>query len=273
MALRATSDGILGRESGEWAREKLQYLSSYMSIVTTGMRKQWPRLVFVDLMAGPGRCINPRNGDEFDGSAILALRTKTPFDAVYLVEADIACQTALSARIASRARATTATVIPGDANDPAVIFRLRQAIDSSLALVFVDLIGQEIAFDTIRDLTQARNVDLLYTFPEMDLRRNAWNAPNLEHEVVRWTRFFGTDAWRERVRQPPARAMVALRDLYVQQLEGIGYRHHRFARLPMQNNKRGALYRPLFASRHPRGLDFFGKITPKTAGGRPLLPF
>src|SRR5947199_10869861 len=49
------SDGRLARKSGLWAKRKHHYLRKYCGITTKSMRKKW-RLVYWDVMAGPGLC-------------------------------------------------------------------------------------------------------------------------------------------------------------------------------------------------------------------------
>src|SRR5688500_12180049 len=81
-------DGLLVRESGSWAREKLYYVSRYMSIFNVGMKNLWPQRAYVDLMAGSGRCIDRDGGEEFEGSAMLALKSEPPFSTLVFIEAD-----------------------------------------------------------------------------------------------------------------------------------------------------------------------------------------
>jgi len=61
------SDGLLARRSGEWAKRKHHYLRNYCGITTKSMRRKW-RLVYLDVMAGPGLCKIKETADEFDGS-------------------------------------------------------------------------------------------------------------------------------------------------------------------------------------------------------------
>jgi three-Cys-motif partner protein len=267
------ADGLLARDSGPWAREKLNHLQRYMEMVTTSMPGKWKGLVFIDLMAGPGLCVDRTDNSEFVGSPLISLRTKKPWSKVYLVELDEATRTALQQRVAAQPRAATAEVIVGDSNAPSVIARLRTAADGVLSLAFVDLIGQEVAFDTIRALTAARHIDLWFSFPEMDLRRNATIAPGDAEEAVRWTRFFGTDAWRPIVSsRRPGPALIQLRELYLKQLASLGYLTE-FSRLPMKNSLKRSMYRPLFASRDSRGIDFFRKAIQKSGISHPATLF
>src|SRR2546426_2857360 len=66
------SDGLLARKSGQWAKRKHHYLRNYCGITTKSMRKKW-RLVYLDVMAGPGRCKIKETGEEFPGSPLIAL--------------------------------------------------------------------------------------------------------------------------------------------------------------------------------------------------------
>ena len=51
------SDGLVARDSGVWAKEKLYYLEHYLDIFSVGMNKKWAgKLYYVDLFAGPGKC-------------------------------------------------------------------------------------------------------------------------------------------------------------------------------------------------------------------------
>ena len=115
------SDGLPARESGEWASDKLFYVERFIDIFTGGMKDKWPRRVFVDVMSGPGRCIVPETGREFDGSPILALKSRTPFTDVILVEADNELVRALTIRTSASGLRPTPVIIPGDCNDAAVI--------------------------------------------------------------------------------------------------------------------------------------------------------
>jgi len=265
------ADKLRARDSGPWAREKLSYLRRYLEMFTTGMSAKWPRLVFLDLMAGPGLCIDRTDKQEFSGSPLLALSTKKPFHGAYFVESDPELRAALERRIATHPRRGIAEVLDGDSNTSRVIAKLRSVTEDSLSIAFIDLIGQEISFETIRALTQNRNLDLWFSFPEMDLRRNVPVAPDDPDEADRWTRFFGTDQWRPIVtRARPGQAIIELRALYRQQLKGLGYESE-LSRLPMKNSRGRGLYRPLFASRHARGLDFFGKALQRDSTGTGLL--
>lgn len=85
------SDGLVVKDSGVWAKEKLYYLERYLDIVSVGMKKKWAgKLYYVDLFAGPGKClIRGTNNEEVDGSPLIAL--KFNFAKYFFVESDEKC--------------------------------------------------------------------------------------------------------------------------------------------------------------------------------------
>lgn len=82
---RLATDGLPARVSGPWTREKLTYVEKYASAFMRAMapkRKsgKWAELVYIDLLAGPGRGIDRDTGAEFDGSPLRALKVVPAFD-------------------------------------------------------------------------------------------------------------------------------------------------------------------------------------------------
>jgi three-Cys-motif partner protein len=182
-------DGLPSRVSGPWAREKLEYLAKYMSIFNVGMRNKWDR-VFLDLLAGPGRCVESDAGDEFDGSPLLAVRQKVRFSEIVVVEGDRSLAAALRQRVNASAQ-----VIEGDCNDPLVIRQLRDRLGHGrLGLAFADNLGLDVTLGTLRSLSENRKLDLCITFQLGDLKRNLHRALT-GSDASRWTAFFGK-GWR-----------------------------------------------------------------------------
>jgi three-Cys-motif partner protein len=261
------SDGLPARDSGPWAAQKHRQLDRYMDMVSTAMKgKNFPGgVVFVDLMAGPGICLDSRTvgTPETDGSTLRALKTRFPFTRVIAVESNADYAAALRERVSQLPRAATCTVELGDCNSRDVIAKIRKGTDRALTLMFVDLLGTEVQMRTLRALTNARTADLLITWPEMDATRNVTQMFDQEE---RWSAFFGTSEWKTILRSHgPMTRLKALRALYCAELAKLGYLTE-FAP-PIRNLKGGRLYRPLFASRKQLGMKFWG-----TAVGSPAAP-
>lgn len=263
-------DGLPARKSGPWAQEKLHHLSRYAGIMTTAMKGKWKRLVFVDLMAGPGKCVDKLSPGwpEFDGSTLLALDQGFPFSTVVSVEKKPANAAALRARVAALPRADRAIVLEADCNSDEVVNRVRAETAHALSLMFVDLIGTEVRMRTIRRIAANRKVDLVITWPVMDMNRN---RGMLTENPERVDEFFGTQDWRHVVENVgPHRIVPALQRLYIRQLEAIGYTHHQVLR-GVRNQRGGVLYRQMFASKNPLGLKLWNATTEGQTRQNPML--
>jgi three-Cys-motif partner protein len=255
-------DGLPARRSGEWAHEKLFIVERYMNIFTTGQKNKWPRRAYVDLMAGPGLCVLRDTREEFLGSPLLALSTKTPFTHAVFVELDPELRAALAQRSVATAFRPSPTIFEGNCNAAPVVDAIRQAVPSdALALAFVDMLGLDVWLSTLERLTEGRRMDLLITFQVQDLTRNVGQSLASGGDV-RMDRFFGSSAWMERVRGVPQGEVAnVLTDFYIEQLRGLGYPYCDRHRAPMKNSRNAPLYRLLLASRHERAGDYFQKIT------------
>src|ERR1019366_7008642 len=111
----------------------------YLDIFSVGMNKKWAgKLYYVDLFAGPGKCLIRDTNEEIDGSPLIAL--KFNFAKYFFVESDKGCRRALAARVKARApeKNKDVEIIQGDCNDE--IDRLNLP-PSGLGLAFIDPTG------------------------------------------------------------------------------------------------------------------------------------
>src|SRR4051794_6382508 len=90
------SDGLPVRVSGQWALRKHHYLRNYCGITTKSMRSKF-RLVYLDVMCGPGRCKEDKTGEEFPGSPFVAL--DFDFSSYVFIEGDAELCAALEKRL------------------------------------------------------------------------------------------------------------------------------------------------------------------------------
>lgn len=254
-------DGLPARVSGDWTREKLYYVSRYMHIFSQGMKRRWAARVYIDLLAGPGICVD--DVGEFDGSPLLAVQCEEPFTRVILVERESGLCAVLEQRVGNRA-----IVIPDDCNRPAVIDRVRQEFDArTLGLAFVDNLGLDVPFSTLERLTRDRRIDLIITFQIGDLTRNLEDVLSGLDSDQRWTAFFGSRGWRKvaeearRRNESPSEIATRLMEFYGHQFGTIGYRFIGHSHQLMRNSRNVALYRLLLAAKHPRAQEFFEKIS------------
>lgn len=273
--LPSREDGLPARVSGEWAREKLHYVSGYMQIFSQGMKNRWRKRIYIDLLARPGRCVDRDAGDEFDGSPLCAVKCEEPFTRIVLIEQSPGLAVALQHRVGGRA-----VVLNADCNQAPVIDGLRKELSSdTLALVFVDNLGLDVPFATLEALTCDRRVDLIITFQVQALSRNVDDVWSGFDSPDRWTAFFGGDGWQNVVEAGRARnesdsdIATRLMEFYGEQLGGIGYKYRTHSHEFMRNSRNVALYRLLLAGKHERAVEFFEKIAQIEYRGQRRLGF
>lgn len=265
--LALASDGRIARVVPQWSHEKLYYIERYLDIFCAGMRNRWS-LVYCDLLSGPGLCIDRRSRQETPGSPLLALN-RTEFRRLFLNDADPEVAAALSTRADSAGRlgVSVQALDCNDAVDPARRFLFpRGQSGGTLGLAVIDPTAFQMTFDGLRRLTDGVRMDLLIVFMSGFIHRFVREP---EYEQV-MDRFFGVPDWRE-LRRPGHRVQYRqLLDLYEQQLRGIGYSHID-DRVTVRNTNGSIIYHLLYASRHPLGAEFFGRISQRGPEGQRRL--
>jgi three-Cys-motif partner protein len=267
--------GLAIRDSGSWAEDKLYYLGRYLKIFSVGMKNKWPgRLFYVDLFAGPGRCRIRENEKEIDGSPLVAL-LGFDFAEYFFFEADRSCFDALQARVNKRApqKSSNVKMIYGDCNEA---IQEMDVPPGGLGLAFIDPTGiSQIAFETVRRLTTGRQIDLIINFPEgMGIRMNLFQYTDTEKNAL--NRFMGSARWQDRYRQAPTsfnEICTAIAQEYLDNLKSLGYLAVNSDWIPVKTNQNTLLYYLLFASKNPRGNDFWRKIKKIGPHGQRTLSF
>lgn len=258
------ADGLPARSGGPWTRQKLGYLKKYAEAFAIGMRAKWPRLVYIDLLAGPGLNIDEATGEEFDGSPLIALKIQPRFDYLYLGDAGRAHVAALERRIAPADRVRI-DLKRGDCHA-----RVREVVEAlpagTLGLAFVDPEGFEVRFEMFEQLARAK-VDVLFLFPTFGITRNlrlfaAREASPLDHLLEGWRalpiarRFAGN-----RLTAGEARILRrGIHEEFRQRMRGIGFGHQDKGEPAAVNAKGVFLYHLMFFSKHETGLTFWRGI-------------
>lgn len=266
-------DGLRVRASGQWAEQKLYVWNRYIEITTRAMigKPAWKAgLVYVDLFAGPGVCEIKGTGRRFPGSPLLAAHAPKEFGKILLCEKDAQIADACRIRMQASPASGRFTMFTGDCNE--LVDDIAHAIPKgALTLAFVDPTGLHAKIDTIVRLSASGPVDVLVLFPDRyDAERNIENLylpqlrMNLDHVL-------GADSdWRAGYGQLPSAGGPQFRrwlsDLYRQQLERkAGYTHFRDEVI---SGPQGPLYRLIYATKNPRGLNFWDKIITKESSGQ-----
>ena len=264
----SATDGLPVRCVGEWAYDKIYRLVQYFGIFAHGMKNRWGgRLNYVEICSGPGRCITREDHTEMDGTALAVIQSphfKELRKAVF-IDASPRVVDILNQRIKALAASHIAEAVVGDYSDaPGICRILNRLPDSCLNLVFIDPTNCDVPFQTIqRVAAHLQNADLLINVAlGTDVNRNLVRAillPNHKTARAKYERFLGTPGFcaqpevvglAKRAGHEDLRRKFA--DTYDHKLKGEGYGHTDVR--PVKH-----YYYLLFASRNPKGLEFWKK--------------
>lgn len=283
--IRRASDGLRARVSGPWTRDKLAYVERYATAFMTAMAPKraagkWDRLVYLDLLAGPGRGIDRDTGVEFDGSPMRALTVSPPFDRLVFGDLNPRNIGALRRRISAQDLARVDLQV-GDCNKLAreVVAQLSKR---TLGLAFVDPEGFEVTFEMFRALV-TRRIDVLFLFPSgIGIRRNLRAFARQPSSPM--DRLWDGREWRE---LPPAKLAagrrlspdeaLSLDQPWMLRFRGkmadIGFQYQDEADPYFRNEKNVPMYHLLFFSQDPAGLTIWRNIKKVEPSGQRALPF
>jgi len=273
---QAASDGNVLRCVGPWTEDKHHYLKNYLSAFTTATYKRWETRNYIELFAGPGKCLEREAGREIDGSPLLALQCEHPFATCIFVERNPLCMHALRLRALEYTDANV-SLVEDDCN--AAADGIAKSLEKqSVNLAFIDPTGIQIDFDSILRLTTDSKVDLIINFSQdMAIERNAQKWANTDAETP-LDRFMGTREWREGYQALVKKQEMHLTarlfiDIYRQQLARIGYSQISSIEPHIRSAKKNLpLYYLLFASKHQLGYKLWNDIARQDRKGqRPLF--
>ena len=250
----SASDGLPARKSGEWAKRKHHYLGNYCGITTVAMRNKW-RLVYLDVMAGPGRCRIKETGDEFPGSPLVAL--DHDFAQYVFIEDTPELSDALKQRVAKHPKAQQVQVITESWVEVAKSGRLRFD-DKTLLVAFIDPTGiSQVPLSAMLELTKNPHIDLLVTIQHS--LGITWNVPQYlraGNDQTALDAFLGTADWRNwQWREPSQFAQMAI-DCFSNRIKREGFIDMRHVSVPEGQ----PLYRFTLFSRHKLAEKFWNKI-------------
>ena len=265
-------DGLPVRPAGSWTEQKLWFWNRYIEITTSAMvgHPSWPAgLAYVDLYAGPGICRLESTQKRFPGSVLIAANAPKPFRIILASELDPASAQACEQRLKRDATATESHVLQGDCNQR--VHNLVKLIPPrALTLAFVDPENLGVDFSTVATLATGRQADLLILFADrMDIVRNVDRYESRAESVL--DRMMGQGSvwramWQQLHNRSPENICKLFTDEYKRQLkQRLGY--HGFGEKIMRSAN-GPLYRLIFASKDPRGLEFWNKVTKREHGGQ-----
>ncbi|MDD3627567.1 MAG: three-Cys-motif partner protein TcmP [bacterium] len=266
--IRSVKDGLPVRCVGEWAVEKIYYLSRYFNLFSVGMHKKWKgNINYIEICCGPGRCISCESGNEFNGTCLSILKSNgfRYINKVFFADIDVNALAVLNSRIQNLNPANYPLVLNGDYNNPesfdSLIVKIPQ---NSLNLLFLDPTDLSLPFTTIEYLfNNIKNLDIIVNAAYFtDLKRNQKRIIRGEVSKEKYEQFLGTEnffnndqviSYAEKDNDKELSRLFL--DTYIKNFKKHGFTYSDINRV---ENK----YILLFFSRHERGLKFW-----KTAKG------
>ena len=91
QGLVTASDGLPALLVSDHVREKEFAIERMIAIFNNGMQRKWNRRYYIDLFAGPGKCLIRESQEEVEGSPILAAKSKVKFTDYFLSDIDSEC--------------------------------------------------------------------------------------------------------------------------------------------------------------------------------------
>jgi three-Cys-motif partner protein len=267
------------REWRYWTRNKLEILSGYLPAFNQASYLKSSERLYIDLMAGSPTNRDKDTGEEFDGSARLALAASPPFTRLAFCE-KAAQAAALEADLHPRHPDRNFKVYAGDCN---------QSIDQVLTdlapwrwaptFVFADQQGAEIHWQTLAKLaafrTGGRKAELwILMSPAMITKGVA--GTNAAAFVARVDALYGNRTWRRiqaargGSRITPEEYRDEMVNLLRWQLEQeLGYAMT--ARIPMNMPNNMPIYDMVFATDHPVGNKIMTDLYQRAAEREPEM--
>jgi three-Cys-motif partner protein len=270
-----------GRTWGYWTQLKLGMLRDYLSQFAVVSKAQSER-IYLDAFAGEGDGRDRLTGEEFHGSARIALDVGdgtgfTRFRYFELGPKAAELKTALQADYPDR----DIRVYAGDCNVtiPRALAELKE-LNWAPTFAFVDPDGMEVAWETLAALadhkrgyraassTKPENkVEIWMLFPSAGIMRTlALDAETLpDRDIARATRLFGTERWRSiyELRRSEQMAAKQSREEYVNLMrwrleQDLGYRYtHPFE---LRNTAGAPLYHMILATDNDAGTRIMSAI-------------
>jgi three-Cys-motif partner protein len=279
------------RTWGYWTRAKLQMLKDYLDRFASASQSQSER-VYLDAFAGEGDGVDRLTGQEFPGSARIALEAGngTGFTKFRYFEQNDTRARALEDRLREDYPGRDIKVVAGDSNETIreVLEELRP-LKWAPTFAFLDPDGMELKWDTITALAEHKRgyrshksgkreykTELWMLFPSAGLVRTlALEEGRMSPEdEARATRLFGSEQWRAIYDARVAGEIDAsqAREEYVNLMRWrlereLGYRYtHAFE---LKNTTGVPVYHMIFATDNDAGTKIMAAIYAKTAAQIP----
>lgn len=262
---------------GPWVEDKYYYLENYLKATRYARKKftDGDNSVFIDLFAGPGKCIIRSEQREIDSGGTRVLNIQDiPFNEYYYVDIAEENIISLKSRIGRSSFKINSQIIHGDSN--IVITDLVKNLlknEKRYHVAYIDPFGPDgLKFNTLKELAKLQRMDILLHFPIGAIKRNLENWKSKTNTIL--DDFMGTDAWRKKIEKVSGNEIFKiLIDVFKGQLKSIGYPENglnmissdeaiysNLPTVPIKNTKDVDLYVLIFAAKHPLAQKIWSSI-------------
>ena len=279
------SDSLPVQCVGPWVENKYFVLERYLDASSEVRRKFANRgnAVFIDLFAGPGKCIIRGEKREIPSGGIRAMgRDEAPFNESF--HFDIS-ETNIDALKKRSDKISDCHTMQGNSNF--LVDRLVKELAKNsyrYHFAFVDPFGPEgLKFATLEKLAKFKRMDMLIHFPIGAIKRNLPMWLKKKGGTI-LDDFLGTTSWRDELRSVTGDNIYrVLIDIFKKQLMLIGYPEEGlklasskniYTGLPtvsIKNTKEVDLYVLILASKHKLGQKIWNSIIKVNPDGQKEL--
>lgn len=248
-------DGLPIRDSGSWIEEKHKKLTYFAHLFATGMKNRWRSRVYLELFSGPGRCYVREHRHEDLGSPLKVIEEE--FTKFIFIEKHTTTAKALAKRLEPFENQKITEIWNGDCDEAIDKINIPQG---SLTFAFIDPTGIAHApFSLIQRLHKKTRCDLLINIQHgMGIKMNIHQYRPTAGEDSALTRFLGHEGWKRLPQGDPSTFFRGVLSQYKKQLSNLGFTFSENEVL-VNTSSRTPLYLLLFASKHPKGQEFWNK--------------
>lgn len=274
------TDGEKIRCVGDWAYQKIYYITRYFDIFAVGMKNKW-NINYIEICSGPGRCIYRNKPNEYDGTALSILHHKAykHINCILFFDKEKEVVDILNKRI-NNLNKDKAKAFIADYNKPNTIIDIIKNsninITNSLNLVVIDPTDCSVPFETIKKIKDKLvKIDLIINFAYgTDLKRNIVklvkgelkSAENKYISFLGSNNFINNIEYKKLAEQNKSDKLLKIYlENYKENLKNIGLKFIELSQ-PIQH-----YYTLLFASADEKGLEFWNKILKTEYSGQKML--
>lgn len=258
--------------------QKLGYFKKYIEAYLKATKKL-PIKYYIDAFAGTGkcilcnekcdsiggqRCIKCGRGEYIDGSALISLKASNKFNGYVFIELSDENVDSLNKFILEEIEPELVKKVKVKKENSNLLLKeiYKYVSNYNGCLIFLDLVGPELEWETVVCLSKIKKAELLILYPyDMSIVRLINDYPD------KLNKFYGTSEWSEIYKSQEnfdaEKRKTGLLNLYVKNLKNLGFEYVVYKQIRRKLREGKALYHLILATHHPTGKkimeDIFGK--------------